>query len=173
MPLPCSSDGHSSVGLSYEIILPAGAVLPLEVTYSARVVGVQAFELPLAIMMGASVPPASLQLPIAAECLATQVSVNTSVFAFGSMIIASRSSMLPPYEMQLELTNEVDEAVPWHLGRPSTDAEHGCKGVFAFDVSSGELPPHGKVRKLTPLSGHTGHYVSRLRFPVYATVCAA
>lgn len=131
--------------MCHEIVLPAGASLPLEITYCARAVGVHDFELPLAIVMGSSAPPKSLQLPVTAECLSTPVSVSTAVFAFGSSIIASRSSMLPPYVKLLELTNKVDTPVQWSLGAPSSEAEPGRKGVFSFDIKSGELPPHGKV----------------------------
>lgn len=63
-------------------------------------------------------------------CLAPYVSVSSALIDFTTCILSGKSSMLPPYEAQLQLTSEHDEAVTWSLRAPAGDG-----GSDAFWVS--------------------------------------
>lgn len=78
-----------------------------------------------------------------AECLATRIAVSTSQFEYGACIIPSASSVRPPYEQLLVLTNEQDCEMGWSIGSLSTDNQEGCRGVFKVEPASGTLPPRG------------------------------
>lgn len=140
-----NSGEDPATGQLYEVSINAASSLRLALVYSARTVAAHAFALPLALHVGAAATPLPTEAEVRAECLATRVTVSSASFDFGACIIPGASSMRPPYEKVLTLTNEQDNAVQWSLGEPSTNAQAGCTDVFVLQPRSGELPPRGSV----------------------------
>ena len=138
------SEGSDTCGRRYTVKVNPASSLKLTLEYTARAVGESAFALPATIQTGAdSWVTLPVQTLVLVECLATRVTVSSSRFDYGMCIIPGASSMRPPYERILTLCNAQEQAIEWHLGEPSTNAQPGCTDVFRLEPPSGELPGHG------------------------------
>lgn len=149
---------EAAQGACYVVLIHPERALKLSLVYTARTITEHAFVLPLDIQTGTtptSNDRAETERLIVAECLATRITVSSPQFEYGACIIPSTSSVQPPYEELLELTNEQDAAMAWCIGEPSTNMQEGCTGVFTVVPSAGELPAFGsatvKVCALAPL----------------------
>jgi hypothetical protein len=136
-------------GYCYEIKVKGDSTLQLQLQYKARNIGVDSFHLVMLAHAGDKVAPAQVVRRVVAECLAPRVSVSSSVFDFGACIISSKSSMLPPYQAWLNLTNEQDRPMMWSLARPR-DGTGTDQDIFWFGSSSGivEAKGHADVQAL-------------------------
>jgi hypothetical protein len=119
-------------------------MLKMTLEYKAQAIGVEEFSVHVITQAGDNMPVASVNRTVMAECLAPRLSVNTAVFDFGACVIPSNSSMLPPYETTLQLTNEQDRPMLWSLAGPLDDTG-GTQEVFWFSQSSGTVGPKCQV----------------------------
>jgi hypothetical protein len=130
------------------VLIHPERALKLSLVYNARTITEHAFVLPLAIQTGmAPISPegAETERLIVGECLATRITVSSPQFEYGARIIPSVSSVQPPCEQVLELTNEQDAAMAWCIGEPSTNMKEGCTDVFKVVPSAGELLAFGSA----------------------------
>lgn len=143
-------------GARYTVRVNPNSSLRLRLAFHARRIADHAFALPLALPLAllpegvAPVPPP--ERLVAAECLATRITVSHAAFEWGPCIVSGRSCVRPPYEQVLQLTNVQDAVMHWHVRRPLGEDPEASGDVFSLEEQSGELAPHDstcvKVRPL-------------------------
>jgi hypothetical protein len=115
-------------------------------TFHARSITKHAFAFPIALEAD-KIPSAAgtVDRLVISECLATRITVSSSVFQYGACIIASKSSMRPPYSQTLHLTNAQPNDMFWTISRPKTEAQEASSDVFSLETAAGHLEPRGST----------------------------